>query len=335
MILIFFARFCLSVHTELAELEASRIVKGIKAGKNIKELVDFESLKNNYPKSLEFINIIENIGSPQIDCYSRVLQELQYNCDAMVEDQKRTLALRFTQCYFNISNRAEAYPFDAPEYEQISRMSSNTYNVYTTLKIHITNLCYFARDTLLNSITSEQLLYLFDCVISSTKSIQTYTKDFDETSAQLQVTVTDINQKLVKGKESLDKILYYIQQFQDNLGEITQFLEKTNSTLRSLSLYIIVLLCTFTIAYYLPETLFIVLILTGILYFGDKKLATKYDWWNQDSKIRKGCQVAYLALCALYPAYIVVTSIMNIVNSFRKPKHRKMYNRTTTKKPFF
>ncbi|EAY22206.1 hypothetical protein TVAG_093800 [Trichomonas vaginalis G3] len=330
--ILLFAILSLSIDTNIAEKESSRIYEGLRNGKQMKELVNVEEMKKNYPASKDFINTVEGIGFPKLDCYSDVLKDLQYNCDVLTESQRELLALKFTKCYFNITNRLEQFPHELPESQQIQNMSLATYSTYQILKIHVTHLCYFARDTLMNSITSDRLIYLFDCVVSSSKSIESYSNEFEQTSTQLQGTVADINEKLQKGKESMDLIVKLISNFQDRLGSITHFLEKANNTINSLSLYIIVLLCTFTIAYYLPETLIPVIILTLALYFGDKKLMGKYDWWIA-SKTRKGLRLLYLALCASYPAYISVLSILSIINSFRRKKRHHIFN--TAKKPLF
>lgn len=311
---------------ELKEFDPKVLSEQISAGKKVTELIDFETIKSKYPAVIPIASLIETIDVSKSDCYSDAVSEMKVNCHTIEQKQneqlRKNLSLRFTQCFYKISNRLDEFPDDL----DTSKMSQSTYSVYLTFDHHITNLCYFAHGEAFNARTSEQLLTLFKKTVESAAVIENLTREFNESSESLEKAIENISVTLQEGKESIDMINTKMISFQNNIGDVSYLMHILVNHIDRLKIYIVVLISAFITAYYLPEILIPVTLMTIVLFFIDKTLAFKYLWWD-DSLIRKLFRAVYLSTCAAYPIYMIVSYIIYVLQYLKskisvKPKKR-------------
>ena len=302
----------------------NRLIKELKNNKKISEIVDIEFYKKEYPQASKFFDVIESFTFPQNECMGEVIRSISYNCDELDEEQQKTLALRFTQCYFNLTNRRNEFPYDIPEERQITEMKKSTYNIFKILKMHVTNLCYFAKVSAFNSFNAESIINLFDAVIKSTEAMKQTDKEINVQRDVLVKYITEIKEKLSKGNTSLVLLNSSLSTFHQRIGPMIKEGKKVVQNFKKFQFYIIILLSTCVVIHYLPEVLIIILPLTALIFIIDRKLTKNYgDEW-ENSLWKKIGKTLYLTLCMSYPCYIFVINVMTTITSiYRQITGRK------------
>ena len=291
-----------SSSTNIVPFDDKNLINQLKKGKKISEIMDLEQIKNYFPEVEKFAQLIESFELPETSCYASVVKKMNINCDKLDDKNRSSLALKFTQCYFNLTNRTKDYPFDYPEEEQLKKMINETYEIYVTLKIHTSNLCHFARQNIFNEVTSESLINLFKSVVDSSNSIHELSGEYNESTISLKKSVEKIRGQLQNGTYALSILNSLMESFQGNLTSITSVIDIGINQMERIKFYGIVLISTFIIAFFLPEILIPVIIITIILFSIDKGISIKYSNWDS-SLIRKIMKTLYLTLCSMYPIY--------------------------------
>ena len=310
---------------QIIEYDKNYIKQELKKGKKMSDLVDLEFYKKEYPETAEFIEIMERIDMPKSNCMSEVLQRLNFNCDSLSEDERKKLSLAFTQCYFKLTNREDDFPFNEPEEDQIRKMKPSTYNIFQILTLHVSNMCNFARLAAFDAYNSESLVDLFESVITATELLNETDKDIGNQVIDLTQQINEIREKLAQGNVSLALLNRSLIIFKNRIGPIAESGRSALETIEKVKLYVVVILCTFIIAHFLPEVLFIILPLTVFVYFGDNKLSKLYSSAWENSVWRTLGKTLYLTICLSYPCYIlaltIYQSLLSFVQLFAKRKH--------------
>ncbi|EAX99137.1 hypothetical protein TVAG_115410 [Trichomonas vaginalis G3] len=307
---LFIGSLCDEIHKNEAH---TSIVKRNEKKKKITELIDFQEVKNKYPAIVPLASLIETIDVSESDCYTNAVTDLKINCNTIEQKQneqlRKNLSLRFTQCFFKASNK-----YDESYFIDTSNMPTHVYNIYITFDQHITNLCFFARGEAFNAQTTEQLITLFNNAVHSAAVVENLTTEFNKSSENLQNAIDKISETLKEGKDSLEQIHTKILEFQINIGDVSFGLDLLVKHIDRLKIYILVLLSAFITAYYLPEILIPVSLITILLFFFDKSLANRYIWWDE-SLLRKLFKALYLAACTSYPIYLLFNYIYGLIES--------------------
>ena len=307
---------------QLVEYDKNYIKKQLKNGKKMSELVDLDYYKQKYPQTSEFIEIMEKIEIPDSNCMSNVLKKLNYNCDQLSDDQRKRLALQFTQCYYNLTGRQHDFPFSVPEEEQIKAMKKTTYNIFQMLTLHITNMCNFARLAAFDTYNSESLVDLFESVITATEVLNETDQAIGNEAVDLKKQISEIREKLAQGNVSLAILNKSLVTFKNGVGPYAESGRRRLETIEKFKLYIVVILCTLIIAHFLPEILFIIFPLTIIVYIVDNKLTNRYNASWENSVWRTLGKTLYLTICLIYPCYTLFLTIYQSISSIIQFKSR-------------
>ena len=327
----FFYLFCLvfSKENELILPSKEIILRELKNGKKITEIVELEEYKQKIPEAKELFSIMETLDAPEEDCYSTSYRKLNFDCDKLTEDEKRILTLRFTKCYFNITHRLSDFPSQYSEDQQPQMMSPSTYSVYNSFKLHITNLCFYARERTFSDQTTDALFGLFNGVVNTVKSTQNYVEAINKNSQDLLEKVKTIEEKQQQNIDILHLLGSLLENFISSIKGVSATTAATIDNLERYKFYFVILISTLIIAYFLPEILIPSILLTVLFLIIDMKLTKNVQWWDQ-SFVRKMMRLIYMAACSTYPVAKAILSIWefikNIMFSFttnNKHKHGK------------
>ena len=325
----FFSLFILvnseTINTEVVDI--SRIASEIRGGKKFSEIVPLDEYRKSYPEAKEIFDIMETMDIQEEDCYSTAYRNLDYNCDKLTEEEKKTLSLRFTKCFFNITHRMKDFPYYYPEDEQTSNMNENTYAIFSAIKLHITNLCFSARRTKIYEETSGALLNLFKGVVDSMKSTQKYIESFNKNTQKILEKVQKIEEKQDENKHILSDLNSLMGNILDSIKGISSMLASSIKYLEKYKFFCVIFISALIIAYFLPEVLIPVILLTIVFLLVDIKLGRRNSWWD-DSLPRSLMKTVYLTAVCTYPMYKAVLSI----NSFVKIISEAFTSNTNKKK---
>ena len=312
----FFQLFCLvfSKENELILPSKEVILKELKNGKKITEIVELEEYKQKIPEAKELFSIMETLDAPEEDCYSTSYRKLNFNCDKLTEEEKRVLTLRFTKCYFNITHRLSDFPSQYPEDQQPQMMSPSTYSVYNSFKLHITNLCFYARERTFSDQTTDALFSLFNGVVNTVKSTQNYVDAINKNSEALLEKVKTIEEKQQQNINILHLLGSLLENFIGSIRGVTATTAATIDSLERYKLYFVILISTLIIAYFLPEILIPSILLTVLFLIIDMKLTKTSPWWN-DSILRKAMRLVYMTTCTTYPLAKAILGIWGFIKS--------------------
>jgi len=300
--------------SSLALINTDQLLEEMKKGRKFSQIVDVDEIRRLIPAADYFLSIIDNMELPESDCYSRVVKKMNVNCDNATEGERELLALRFTQCYFNLTNRENEFPYNISEFDQVKNMGQDTYNIFLTLRMHVSNLCHFARQTVFNEVTSESLINLFKSVVDSSNSMHKMSFEFNESTTALYLAVENIRNQLHNGTTALGILINLMDTFQGNISTIASVIDSGIQQLEKFKFYGLVLIITFIIAFFLPEILIPIVIVTVGLFIADKALSSKFSTW-ETSTIRKFTKTLYLTLCSTYPIYKIVSYLYVVITS--------------------
>ena len=98
-------------------------------------------------------------------CWKEALDGLHSSCRTMSDNDQRRLALAFTNCHFESSNRG-TYPcpknVDISECTSTEKMDDAAFHVYTEFFTHSNNICYFVQSLLWQEKTETTINKLSD-----------------------------------------------------------------------------------------------------------------------------------------------------------------------------
>lgn len=291
--------------------ELISIVRQIKSGKRFSEIVNIEDIAREYPSIRYLLVAIDEIEFPENSCYTDVIQKLNIDCNNANEDQQKLLAIHFTQCYYNITNRLNEFPTNVEDSKIIQSMSGPVYGTYVTMKTHWGNLCHFAKQTMFNEETSKQLVGLIKSVVESSNAIKDMNQAMNESTQQLNISVHNITKKLESGKIFLTNIGTQILKFNVTIKSMTEVLMKPLEHIENVKIFFLMFIVIIFIGMFLPEILIPLIFVTIIFYVVDRIITKRYDWWIHSYK-RIILKVLYVLLSISYPCLKIIKNAVSI-----------------------
>ena len=205
-------------------------------------------------------------------------------------------------------------------------MSPVTYAIYNSFKLHITNLCFYARERTFSDKTTDALFGLFNGVVNTVKSTQQYVNTINENSEKLLQKVKTIEEKQQQNIDILHLLGHLLENFIGSIKGVSSTAASTIDSLERYKFYCVILICTFVIAYFLPEILLPSIVLTILFLLTDMKLTKNVCWW-EPSLLRKLLRLLYMTACTTYPVAKALLGIWNFFTSFfattNNPKNKK------------
>ncbi|OHT06776.1 hypothetical protein TRFO_05465 [Tritrichomonas foetus] len=302
---------------EFEEPTADIIIGQMRSGKKFSDVIDVRPFVNSFPTAKELVEIVDNLEFPYQSCYSDILSRLNVDCNTNDPEEQRYLALHFTQCYFNITNRLDEFPYDIADKDKTPQMSSHVYSIYTVMKTHLRNLCHFAKQSMFNEETSRQLINLFKSVIDSSKTIEDMNQTMNSSFISLTNSISTISEQLKQGQHILMVIRNQTITFETSVKAMTEVLKKPLEHLANVKAFFLMVIVSFFISMFLPEILLPMLLLTAVYFFGEKSLSNYFEWWEK-SYFKIGLKIVYFAVCASYPLYKVSKNFVNITSFILK-----------------
>lgn len=325
MFLLFIFCFSSSDNSPIELNEDSKldaIIHQIKNGKKFSEIVDVEKIVHEYPSIKYLLIAIDEIEFPQNSCYIDVISRLNVDCNNANEDQQKYLAIQFTQCYYNITNRLNEFPCDADDSKKIQFMSGPVYGTYVTMKTHWRNLCHFAKQSMFNEETAKQLVGLIKSVVESSNAIKDMNQAMNESTQQLNISVHNITKKLESGKIFLTNIGTQILKFNATIKSMTEVIMKPLEHIENVKIFFLMFIIIIFIGMFLPEILIPLILVTIVFYAFDRNIMKKYDWWANSYK-RIILKVLYVLISISYPCYKIYKNTLTISSFLLKILHLK------------
>lgn len=161
-------------------------------------------LQKGKEKLDEFTNTADHSS-----CWSKALEDLHTSCKSMAEDDQRRLALSFTNCHFQASERV-TYPCPIEstiaECTSSSRMDDAAFQVYTEFFTHTSNICFFLQSELWQTKTENTINRLSDTSSIAVEKLEQsldYHRKLEEKQTQAIKNQDDILTQDAKIAESL------------------------------------------------------------------------------------------------------------------------------------
>lgn len=291
--------FCINLLISAGKSDSIDEYSNNNIGKKITDIIDVSSIESDFPIAAKFGELLESIEIPESDCYSRVIRQISSSCDELSEKEKIFLSLKFTHCYYNLTNRLDEFPTSYPEEEQVEHMSEKVYSIYKMLSLHIVDMCFWAMQSVLNEETASSLLSLFKKVVDSSQAIKDLNQDFNESSSSLLKTVDEIQADLENGSILLSRLIGYIHRYQGTLNTYQDFVRNALENIRIVKFYGLMLCLAIVIGTFLPEIILPAIISTIVLFFVDRAMCSYVVGW-ENSSLRN---VLVYLLIGLYSAY--------------------------------
>ncbi|OHS94611.1 hypothetical protein TRFO_10984 [Tritrichomonas foetus] len=297
------------------------IMEALRFGNKFTDIVD-TSIFVQFPEfeSDKFLKILNHISVPKRSCYNEILYHLQFDCEEANDEQQKTLALHFTQCYYNVTGKLDQFPSGPIDNLKTSQMSTAVYSVYTSMKAHWKNLCLFSKQNVFTEETSQSLVDLYSTIVESMHSIISLQKELNATSILLNDSLMNITTQLNKTIDNVNKIQVLFESFTGYFDIVKTFIDYSVDTLHQIQFYAIVIIIAFFFALYLPKMLVPVTLLTILFSSIDNFLGKRVLMWN-DSIYRTLTKIVYSMLCFSYPTiqiiYFLIGLTKRIINLFK------------------
>ena len=266
-------------------------------------LVDFDG-------ALELINLIDTVPFPSISCYTDVLFSVSTDCATTTDDELRTLALRLTKCYFNITGRLDQYPYQAPEDDQTGEMSAQVYAIYTTMKLHWRNICMFMKQIVFTEEASRSLVELLHGMIKETMSLRKLQRQLQEMSERLNKSVADVRTQFGKVSRELDTLLS-VAGFDTTFIAIFEYIDLAISIVEQAKFYLAIGVTVSVISLFLPGLMAPMLFVTAVSVALDRILG-RFSGWN-GSIFRASFKLTYLIVCCAFPVIKIVRRLQKLL----------------------
>ena len=112
-------------------------------------------------------------------CWKEALNQLHSTCKTMTDSEQMRLALAFTNCHFQNSNR-QTYPcppnISISECTNKNKMDDSAFQIYTEFYTHSNNMCYFIQSQLWQEQTETTINKLSD---TSEKAVEKLEKSLE------------------------------------------------------------------------------------------------------------------------------------------------------------
>jgi hypothetical protein len=195
------------------------------------------------------------------------------------------IALRFTKCFYNISGLINAFAVDASEDDQIAKMSSQTYQIYTMFKHHWRNICHFVKQLVFSEETAKSIIDLLHSMIASTVAIHELREEVNRTTAQLNATILKVRNQVDNTTNYVDFLFISFGSLGVHLNIVREFLDLALFLVDNLKYYFALLIVLAVFGIFVPKIIGPVIFVSIVVFASDRALASIYGWWIE-SKLR-------------------------------------------------
>ena len=288
--------------------QSDALVADLRSGMKMSEVVDDALV--DFDGALELINLIDTVPFPSISCYTDVLFSVSTDCATTTDDELRTLALRLTKCYFNITGRLDQYPYEAPEEDQTGEMSAQVYAIYTTMKLHWRNICMFMKQIVFTEEASKSLVELLHGMIKETMSLRKLQRQLQEMSERLNKSVSEVRTQFGKVSRELD-VLLSVAGFDTTFIAIFEYIDLAISIVEQAKFYLAIGVTVSVISLFLPGLMAPMLFVTAVSVAIDRILG-RFSGWN-GSIFRASFKLTYLIVCCAFPVIRIVRRLQKLL----------------------
>ena len=305
-----------------ALIDVDSVFNQMRAGRKFSEIVDVRPILELGDETAALVEFLDNIKISEESCYTRVITQLNVDCTNASKSLQKKVALRFTECYYQITGRSQKIPIAPTDSEKIERMERDVYNTYTTMRLHWMNLCGFAKQSLFNEVTSKHLINLLRSVVDSSNELKSMKGLIGDASVSFSNSVESLQQKVDDSNEYLDGITNQFRIFDWNITETMGIILNPIRHLENLRFGFLVFLLAFLVGLFLPEILLPGIALS-IVFFALDRLMRKWMWPWDGSWGRIAFKGFFAVVYLIYPVYRVYLGISTATNVVMKISHRK------------
>jgi hypothetical protein len=227
------------------------------------------------------------------------------DCDNIAGSDQQRLQREFTICYFQIIGHQTSLTADQP---LPSNLSPEDYSTYTAMKVHLLNLCHFARQSIFHEETSRKLITLFQSVLNSSNAVTDMKVEMGKASMAVNTSIADIQDRLKEGKDFIAKITTEINTFGATLNQTIEVLSHPLTHIHNVKVVLVLVIFLVFVAMFLPSFLLPVIGFTIVFVLAERFLRARLDDWD-DSVWKIGIRGVYAAICLFYPLLTVISWI--------------------------
>jgi hypothetical protein len=314
--MIFFLRFCWAFwNDKMLERSIESTIEKMQQGVKFSAVVDVRKFVQEFPGSQSLIEFLDSVELAPDDCYMRVVNRLQIDCDHAKVSLLDKMSLEFTRCYFEVLGQGHKIPLieGGTVQDYTSTMSGAVYVQFNAIRNHAVSLCHYARQNIINADITRHLVGLFESVLSSQQTAQEMNATLGATWRTVNRSVADLQDKIIEG----DK---FIRNITDQVVGLTKLVNETFETLKKPAKHIEVLkevalglIVVLLLGLFLPSFLVPLIGLT-LARWALNFVAAKYiaDW----DDFRWVSNLAYGAIAAGYPGYRLVGVVTTATSLF-------------------
>lgn len=285
------------METNYSEIEF--IVDQMRTGKKIGQIYDLEPIKELLPNFESYAN---EIIVPSASCYIDTIRRLRPDCASDSESAQTALALAFTECYFNITNKLNEFPSDQPDSQKIKHMSHNVYTIYTQIKVHWRDLCFFSKDNLMQEELSKISLGLYSSLLKNAEEIKATAERFNIALNGVMTQLNDISNKTERNSDNLRSFIQKTVNLKPRMEQIKEIIKLLTRIVERAQLIFLVVIFAFLLKIFIPTYVLPCILISLATYLIDQKLYEKNEIWSE-SIWRFYGKIVYTLACSAFPLY--------------------------------
>jgi hypothetical protein len=293
--------------------------KYFRSGSQVSNIsTEVKTVMSDLPSGRAFIDLVDSIQLPSVSCYNEILADVQTNCRAANDTEQRTFALRFTKCFYNVSGLVNAFEANQTPEEEISKMSSQTYQIFTMFKHHWRNICHFAQQLIFAEEIGRSVIDLLHSMIASTIAIHELRADLQRTTIQLNASISSVRAQIEATSSSVDFLVDSFSGFAIPLKIASEFLQLAVFLIDSLKYYFALLVILAIFGILIPRMIGPVIFATILAFLLDRFLLYYCASWGP-SLARPVAQLVFTLLCISYPLYLLIRFFGRLLPALRNP----------------
>ena len=308
--------------TSSAIIDVDSVFNQMRAGRKFSDIVDVRPILELGEGTASLVEFLDNIKLSEESCYTRVIAQLNVDCTNASKSLQKKVALRFTECFYQITGRPHKIPIAPTDKQKIQLMGRDVYNTYSTMRLHWMNMCGFAKQSLFNEVTSKHLINLLRSVVDSSQELRTMKGLIGNASVSFSSSVDSLQQKVDDSNQYLDGITHQFRIFDWNLTETMSIILNPIRHLENLRIGFLVFLVAFLVGIFLPEILLPGIALSIIFFALDSFIRKWVSPWD-GSWSRFMFKAIFAAAYLVYPAYRVYLWISTATNVVMKISNMK------------
>lgn len=326
--------------TQLIIDDESSIQKAIIAIKKSPKYQEIQKFEHTNPiKAQEVaLNLLSDIQSSDAICYINTFKEHSQMCQILANDidgsspqtaiAKRTMALRFEECFINQTQRyIDQYPWNIPDDLKPSNMKDSVYNIYNKIQDYVTDLCFFSNQAAYNQDLSDQMSSLLSAIIKSSEAINDTQEGMDNLTRTLAKSIEEIFYAIQESSKNIIKFTNRFQSLVSQLNKVIEFQKWAEMQMHNFHFYVVVVLSAIGVGVLDGSITVIIILMTVVEWIGEWAASKKWNGWN-GSHYQTWFRIIFVLICAvwsLFQFYFKVSSTYrNYKHGFSKRKYKSI-----------